>query len=274
MTYQKEPSIDEALIAEYGSATEKEVIKLDSTDEALLKDDNDEIIEIDEEEIEIKQPNQTATPSLNAPKDKEKAKADASFAKMRIEKEAFEKTSREKEELVSKLAKRAGFSDVKQFEEAVQKELNKTEAEKAGVPVELYEKMKVMEDKIAAMELQETQKSQEASAQRFVTALDKFVIDLELGEKGKTQVLDRLAEAGYENIEDILAVKNPEILIKGVMADVLETKAVTKQLKTKEERPRVDSERLDISDSVEGNDWEAAYNADLDAYAKANGLTR
>lgn len=280
-------SIDEELAASFAD------MKDDGADNADINEEIDPSVN-DDVDIEEDEPTEQAkptepvkqdvkpegAPSKPTPKTDDEKKAEAAEF-YRLRKEAAEakrlaieaeQKQKENDDLLAKLAKQAGYNDPNQFKEMAMQELTKKEAEAAGIPPEVYKQLKGLETKLAQMEAQKLQEAQEQSAQRFTSALDKFVKDFELGDAGKDKVFARLAEAGYQDVADILAFKNPELLIKGVMTDVIESHALAKHLKTTNSRSKVDSERIETGDKVEVNSWEDILSKDLEVYKRDNGL--
>lgn len=229
---------------------------LDEAEEVEEEVDVIEEDESDEEDVEpiIPEEKPTRKKNVNTPEE------NAAFAKMRMEKAQAEaakaeaeKTAKEEREFLEALARRSGFADVESFKDAARKQLMQKEAEQAGIPLEVYERMKSLEDQVKTINREKEEQMKLAGAQRFTTALDAFVAQYGLGDAGKNQVLERLGEAGYATVDDIIAVKAPEALIKGVMSDIIEKQAVSKHVKAREARPKVDSGTLSTT-STKGKD--------------------
>lgn len=276
-------SIDDQLLKDYADIVDdsKEDDVLETQDEDLDEKDTSEKDDVAKPDVKADAPDK-ADPKLakqNKPSDDQAKKDAAEFYKARKEAaEAKQKaieaetTAKAKDDFIAKMAKQAGYSDPAKFQEDAAKELSKKEAEAAGIPPEVYKQLKDLEGKVAQMEAIKLQEQQELSANRFTAALDKFVTDMGIGDKGKDQVFDRLAKAGYDNVEDILNFKNPELLIKGVMADVIATQALAKHTNSVNARPKVDSERIDTSEGGDAESWEDALAQDMLKYKQDNGF--
>lgn len=276
-------SIDEELAASFADMKDDEADN-DNINEEIDPSVNDNV-DIEEDEpteptkaAEKVKPEGANPKPTSTPEDAKKAEA-AEFYRLRKEASEAkrlaieaEQKQKENDDLLAKLAKQAGYNDPNQFKEMAMQELTKKEAEAAGIPPEVYKQLKSLETKLAQMEAQKLQEAQEQSAQKFTSALDKFVKDFELGDAGKDKVFARLAEAGYNDVADILTFKNPELLIKGVMTDVIESHALTKHLKTTNSRSKVDNERIDTNDKVDVESWEQALFQDLEVFKRDNGF--
>lgn len=263
--------IDESLMGEFDVE-----VKEEEPNEELVEEVEEPVEEVEEviseEPDTVSEPAEDSQPHKTA-KSSEKSKSDAAMARMRIEKAEAERAAKEQQDFLNQLAAQAGFTDVSQFKEAVSKEISKKQAEAEGITPEAYEKMRKLEERVNAMEAEKKQAEAQFGAQRFTSAIEKFVTDYKLGEKGKEQIFERLGELGYE-VDDLLIMKAPEVFIKGAMADVIQSKAVQTHLKQKETKAKVDSDRIDTSGNVQDDSWEAILNKDLADYASTNGYSR
>lgn len=269
MTEKDYGSIDDALVSQFQS------LDIDEPDDAA--EDAEDVIGTEEPELTDSEESVEETTSEEAaveePKPVEKAKQDKAFAEMRIAKAEAERKAKEEEQFLSDLAAQSGFSDIEKFKAAVQKELSKKKADAAGVNPEVFEKMQGLEKRLAEMEEEKSRIANQQKAFEFDAAVKKFVSDYELGAKGDELIFQKLTENGY-TVEEILTIKNPEVFIKGVMADVIQEKALKTHLKKKEDKAKVDNGRIDSSGTVDADTWEDILSKDLEKYAKENGYNR
>lgn len=135
----------------------------------------------------------------------------------------------EESEFLSKLAAEYGYTDVKQFKEAYEKARYEKEAKDKGLDPVLYAQLQESNKRIAELENKQREAELVNRASNFKNAVDKAVADYNLGEEGRTEIFNKLEEAGF-TVDSLLEIPNPEILIKGVLSDKIAEFSKQKQI--------------------------------------------
>lgn len=214
---EDEPSIDNEETDGNVDDEEPEVDETEDIDESTNDDESDS----NEDEIDAKE----SKPSADD-------KKEFAFGKMRKENSELKNQLNQKNqesEFLSKLAAEYGYTDVKQFQEAYEKARYEKEAKDKGLDPVLYAQLQESNKRIAELENKQKEAELVNRASSFKTAVDKAVTDYNLGEEGRTEIFNKLEEAGF-TIENLLEIPNPEILIKGILSDKIAEFSKQKQI--------------------------------------------
>lgn len=214
---EDEPSTDNEETDGNVDDEEPEVDETEDIDESTNDDESDS----NEDEIDAKE----SKPSADD-------KKEFAFGKMRKENSELKNQLNQKNqesEFLSKLAAEYGYTDVKQFQEAYEKARYEKEAKDKGLDPVLYAQLQESNKRIAELENKQKEAELVNRASSFKTAVDKAVTDYNLGEEGRTEIFNKLEEAGF-TIENLLEIPNPEILIKGILSDKIAEFSKQKQI--------------------------------------------
>lgn len=159
-------------------------------------------------------------------------KKDYAFSKMRKEISDLKNEVNIKNEesaFLSRLASQYGYTDVKKFQEDYERARITQEAKDKGLDPVLYAQLQESNKRIAELESKQRDAELMSKAANFKSAVDKAVIDYNLGDSGRNEIFNRLEEAGF-SVETLLEIPNPEILIKGVLSDKIAEFSKQKQI--------------------------------------------
>ena len=159
-------------------------------------------------------------------------KKDYAFSKMRKEISDLKNEVNIKNEesaFLSRLASQYGYTDVKKFQEDYERARITQEAKDKGLDPVLYTQLQESNKRIAELESKQRDAELMSKAANFKSAVDKAVIDYNLGDSGRNEIFNRLEEAGF-SVETLLEIPNPEILIKGVLSDKIAEFSKQKQI--------------------------------------------
>ena len=222
---EEEPSED---IEETDGNVEDEGSDIDESQETDTElETKDDEKESDESENETTEPEKVTDSKPNADD-----KKDFAFSKMRKENSDLKNQLNEKNqetEFLNKLAAQYGYTDVKKFQEDYEKARVQKEAKDKGLDPVLYSQLQESNKRIAELENKQKETELMNKANNFKIAVDKAVEDYNLGEDGRTEIFNKLEEAGF-SVDTILTIPNPEILIKGVLSDKIAEFSKQKQI--------------------------------------------
>lgn len=222
---EEEPSED---IEETDGNVEDEESDNDESQETDTElETKDDEKESDESENETTEPEKVTDSKPNADD-----KKDFAFSKMRKENSDLKNQLNEKNqetEFLNKLAAQYGYTDVKKFQEDYEKARVQKEAKDKGLDPVLYSQLQESNKRIAELENKQKETELMNKANNFKIAVDKAVKDYNLGEDGRTEIFNKLEEAGF-SVDTILTIPNPEILIKGVLSDKIAEFSKQKQI--------------------------------------------
>lgn len=124
----------------------------------------------------------------------------------------------EESEFLSRMAAQYGYTDVKKFQADYEKARTEQEAKNKGLDPVLYAQLQESNRRIAELEQKQKETELVNKAANFKSAVDKAVVDYNLGEDGRNEIFNKLEEAGF-SVDTLLEIPNPEILIKGILSD-------------------------------------------------------
>lgn len=159
-------------------------------------------------------------------------KKEFAFSKMRKENSDLKSQINEQNqevEFLKKLASQYGYTDVKKFQADYEKARIQQEAKDKGLDPVLYSQLQESNKRIAELENKQKEAELVNKANNFKIAVDKAVADYNLGEDGRTEIFNKLEEAGF-SVDTLLSIPNPEILIKGVLSDKIAEFSKQKQI--------------------------------------------
>lgn len=211
-------SIDEMLDKEYGVSEDIEEVQNDEVDEEV--EDTEEPTNDDSSEEE--QNDAEEAPKEDEDKVKEpETKQQHAFAKLRSENSQLSKQLKDAQsdsEFIKELSTQFGYDDTKKFMDDYRDARLKQEAEKKGYDPVLYKQLQDANDRIAKLEAENKEARLMESAKSFRSAMDNIISEYNLGDDGRDEIFNRLEEAGYD-IDTLLSLPKPELLIKGVISD-------------------------------------------------------
>lgn len=207
--------------------TEDKPIVEDETDEegVELEESTDESEVEDDEELEEDKPQKRT----------KEEKKEYAFAQLRKEKsdakkalDDMEKNYKEQQDVLNRLMKEAGYNNYNEFKDAVDSQLSQKEMKDKGYTKENYDELvnlRLEKEKLK----QELDSSRQRTYTEKVNQFDSLVKDYaKRASTTSVSIYNQLEELGY-TVETLLAQPNPEILIKGLVADKLSpTPTVTK----------------------------------------------
>lgn len=202
-------------------------------DEDLNNDDNQDLDnDISTENDDENNSNEENEDNVTDNKPSVEDKKEFAFSKIRKENSDLKNQlnqRNEESEFLSKLAAEYGYTDVKQFKEAYEKARYEKEAKDKGLDPVLYAQLQESNKRIAELENKQRETELVNRASNFKNAVDKAVADYNLGEEGRTEIFNKLEEAGF-TVDSLLEIPNPEILIKGVLSDKIAEFSKQKQI--------------------------------------------
>ncbi len=216
----------------------------DSQDDTNLGEDNqDQNNEEDQDSSGVVNPTGSKEePKTNGEDNKSSVKPtkeeqkEYNFAQFRQENA---KLKQERQQL-EQVAKAKGYNNVEDFIKDLNVANDTLEAQSKNIDPVVYRDL--METKRKNQELEQKLNDQdfESRVGNLRNVLDNTITELELGtpEEGTQLIMDRLAKSGY-TADEILKLKNPEVVIKGVLIDKIQEKATQSQLSKMEKLNKV-----------------------------------
>ena len=252
-----EPPVDEVkedVVEDVAELDDKESGDDKEQEELLdLEDLDDEEQEEPKEEPKVK------------PKRTKEEKADYKFAQLRKEAHDYKKALEDREEIMNALMKEAGISDYESFKQAIKENLSEKEMKQKGYTKEQYSELEQLRQEKARLERELNERSSvevRSKAQTFNSLVATYSDKANMTPK---EVYDILAEAGY-SVETLLAQPNPELLIKGALADRLIPSKPAEPKRTETKRfvsgEKADNSKMTVDDLVK---------QDLDDFKKRKG---
>lgn len=187
-------------------------------DENLSPDMNENIEDDDNEKDATNEETQTQNSDSKPSADDKKEFA---FSKIRKENSDLKNQlnqKNEESEFLSRMAAQYGYTDVKKFQADYEKARIEQEAKNKGLDPVLYAQLQESNRRIAELEQKQKETELVNKAANFKSAVDKAVVDYNLGEDGRNEIFNKLEEAGF-SVDTLLEIPNPEILIKGILSD-------------------------------------------------------
>ena len=192
------------------SDTEEDENTSSEVNESIEDDDNEKDTTNEETETQ----NSDSKPSADD-------KKEFAFSKIRKENSDLKNQlnqKNEESEFLSRMAAQYGYTDVKKFQADYEKARIEQEAKNKGLDPVLYAQLQESNRRIAELEQKQKETELVNKAANFKSAVDKAVVDYNLGEDGRNEIFNKLEEAGF-SVDTLLEIPNPEILIKGILSD-------------------------------------------------------
>lgn len=235
--------------------------EVEEVDEDSSEEEVSEELEDSEEEVEDEEETEKPKPTKRSKEDKR----DYAFSKLRKEASEAKKALEDYNELVTRLMKEAGYSDYKEFKNAVDQQLSEKEMKAKGYTKEQYDELEMLRRKNKELEeavINNENKKRFERARDFDAAVNRYAQEYRVSAK---EIYENLEKIGY-NADTLLAQPNPEILIKGVLADKI--KPVAKPAKKS-----VDTEKLSAGDAKSSEiDIDELIKKELAEYKSRKGL--
>ena len=228
--------IDAMLANEFKLTDEQPSEDIEETDgnveDQELEDDESQESEVDEETKDDDENSSNENQEKSESKPSADDKKEFAFSKMRKENSDLKNQLNEKNaesEFLNRLAAQYGYTDVKKFQEDYEKARVQKEAKEKGIDPVLYAQLQESNKRIAELESKQKETELMNKANSFKIAVDKAVEDYNLGENGRNEIFNKLEESGF-TVDTLLAIPNPEILIKGVLSDKIAEFSKQKQI--------------------------------------------
>ena len=248
----EEISTDMEVVEEIPVIEEEEIVEKDEEDEAQEDEEDDEV-----------EDKKVGEPESKSKKPTKAEKQDYAFAEMRRKKGEAEKALEERDQLVQRLMKEAGYTDYESFKSALDKQFSEKEMKAKGYTQEQFDevaKLKQQNEELQKKLLVTEQQEKVSKANSFDTLVKTYANDYKTTAK---EIYEELDKTGF-TVEMLLSLKNPEVLIRGILAD--KTKVV------KPEKKAVDKTKLPSSTSSKGAfDIDELLKADFAEYTKRKG---
>ena len=258
--------IDNMLDQEFGiddsieTPTDESSQDVDVTDEVSTETEPETEAEDESSQENIEGPENGTTDQGEKPENNDKPNADAkkeyAFAQIRRERDELKSQLGEADKnanILKQLAAQYGYDNVDEFYEAHENARIAKEAKEKGYDPEMYKQLQDSNKRIAELEKAERERNLLVSAEKFKTAVDKAVVDYNLGDDGATEIFNELEKAGYD-VTTILKLPNPDIVIKGVLADKIAKMSEQKQIEKLNKLDTIaDGRHSDMSDNKSFN---------------------
>lgn len=228
--------IDKALEEEFGVKDDVETVP-EKPEITEPTDDNQAQVDLESDENADIVEDQPETPQEKPTKDEQK---DYAFAEYRKENAQLKQNLK----ALETIAKDKGYESVDDFLNDLNAAQDTLEAQEKNIEPSVYREFMEIKRRNQELERQINEQAFESQVYRLREALDKHITDLDLGtsEEGTQFIMGRLAEYGY-TADEILQAKNPEVIIKGVLVDKIQEKALQVQLAKQEKLDQLADEK-------------------------------
>lgn len=197
--------------------------EVEETEETEVEE-TDETEETDGDEVEPKG-DETIEPVKKDKKElKPEEKAAYSFQKMREETKAEKEARLKAEEKLKKFeetAKSLGYESVEAFEQAIEEQRIKKEAEKQGRDPEIVKELSDLRRRLEKQEKEKAELERKVREENTIKAMGEFITENQLSEDDFSKVLELAANDGFNSVDDFMAVKGVKNYLKGVAADII-----------------------------------------------------
>lgn len=203
--------------------------------------------------------------------DTQKEYAFAQLRKENADLKSKYKTSSQSEAMLKNIAAQYGYNDVDKFIKDYNDASVIKEAKEKGYDPVLYKDLQESKKRIEQLESENRQSKLMEKAGKFKDAVEKAVVTYNLGENGRNEIFTKLEEAGF-NVDTILSLPNPEIVIKGILSDKIAEVSKQKQIDKLETLDNLVDERHDGSSSTKTLSVDDLIAQEMKEYKKANYL--
>lgn len=226
-------SIDDILSKGFGLEVEnvEEVDNSEELDEELdntneeNSEENDSNKSIDAEDNDnSEETNEETNDELtedNSKTDKKSNQKEYNFKKMRTDNANLQKSIDDLKmykDFVESLATNNNYADLTKFMEDVNEASLEKEAKTKGVDPELFKQNRTLSKRIEDLEKENLKKDLDRKTDIFLDNVDEAVKKYNLGENGREEIFNRLANNGLE-LNYVLNSPNSKILIDGILTD-------------------------------------------------------
>lgn len=271
--------IDAMLDKQFNITDEEPSVSVEETDGEVNNQELDENENLDSNEDENTNNDDVENPSSEGKSEESidnkpsaDDKKDFAFGKMRKENSDLRNQLNEHNqeiEFLNKLAAQYGYTDVKKFQEDYEKARIKQEAENKGLDPVLYSQLQESNKRIAELENKQKETELMNKANNFKNAVDKAVVDYNLGENGRNEIFNKLEEAGF-SVDTLLSIPNPEILIKGVLSDKIAELSKQRQIAKMETVDNLSDEKHNGTSQDESVSLDAIIAQEMKQYKADN----
>lgn len=271
--------IDAMLDKQFNITDEESSINVEETDGEVDNQELDENENLDSNEDENTNNDDVENPSSEGNSEESTDnkpsaddKKDFAFGKMRKENSDLRNQLNEHNqeiEFLNKLAAQYGYTDVKKFQADYEKARIKKEAENKGLDPVLYAQLQESNKRIAELENKQKETELMNKASNFKNAVDKAVVDYNLGENGRNEIFNKLEEAGF-SVDTLLSIPNPEILIKGVLSDKIAELSKQRQIAKMETVDNLSDEKHNGTSQDESVSLDAIIAQEMKQYKADN----
>lgn len=225
--------IDAKLDAEFGTVAnepEEDLVETENVDDASVEETTKDVSEsVEDTQKEEEKPQEEKSQVEEEATDKSEKKDYHAFADLRAQNSTLKK---EKEALeadstfLKDLAASYGYNDTSAFVKAYKDAKTQQEAKEKGYDPELYKQNMEQMERIKALEKQREQDLMDRKLERFKGALENVTTLYNISEE---EVFARLEKSGLD-VDTILAVPNPKLLLDGLLVDKIQASAKQSQI--------------------------------------------
>jgi predicted RNase H-like nuclease (RuvC/YqgF family) len=224
--------IDAKLDAEFGTVAnepEEDLTPAENEVDTGVDEATEEVVDNADTQDEEEEP-QEQNPQIEEEAETKSEKKDHhAFANLRAENSNLKK---EKEALeadssfLKDLAASYGYTDTDAFVKAYKEAQMQKEAKEKGYDPELYRQNMEQRERIEALEKQREQDLMDRKLERFKGALDNATALYNISEE---EIFERLEKSGLD-VNTILSVPNPKLLLDGLLVDRIQAHAKQSQI--------------------------------------------
>lgn len=239
-------------------------VDVDNDSDPVENDNNDTDDEGNKGSVEDNSGGDTKKPTDIEKKEYAFGKIRQENANLKQEKQKLEQESA----FLKELASSYGYSDVNKFKEDVRKARLDQEAKQKGIDPEIYRQLDDNKREIARLKAERDQDRLVSRATGFKSAVEDAISSYGVT---RDEIFLRLENAGYD-VNTILSLPNPKIVIDGLLTDKILEASRQKDLKKRETMDNLADEKHDNSASEKEVTLDDLLKADMEAYKKANYL--
>lgn len=255
------------------NAGNQQEVDIDVNDEDNDVDDNSDPVEDDNEDTNDEGNNVGSVDNSGGDNKKptDIEKKEYAFGKIRQENANLKQEKQKLEQesaFLKELASSYGYSDVNKFKDDVRKARLDQEAKQKGIDPEIYRQLDDNKREIARLKAERDQDRLMSRATGFKSAVEEATNSYGVT---RDEIFLRLEDAGYD-VNTILSLPNPKIVIDGLLTDKILEASRQKDLKKRETMDNLADEKHDNSASEKEVTLDDLLKADMEAYKKANYL--
>ena len=268
-------AIDVALDKEFGEKDTKEEVESTVEDSNNVLDDNNSVNESTDEGVSDEEPKNgeeehvdDKTAQTNGEGDRT-SKKDHAFANLRSENTNLKKERdnyKADSDYLKELAASYGYEDTAKFQEAIKQARYQKEAKDKGYDPVLYKNYMEQEARIRQLEEERDREIQDRKIERFQTALDNAAKEYGLDAQ---EIFDKLEDSGLD-VETVLNVNNPKILLNGLLIDEIKNSAKQSQINDLQNMKGLAEDKNETDGQVNKVTIDSLLKDDIARYKKEN----